>query len=33
MMALQNSFRGGDDYPKDVNLVMTQNESNKYLSM
>ena len=25
-IAMQNSFRGGDDYPNDSNLVLTQNQ-------
>ena len=25
-IALQNSFRGGDDYPNDSNLVITPNQ-------
>ena len=25
-IAMQNSFRGGDDYPKDSNLVLTENQ-------
>jgi len=26
MKALQNTFRGGEDYPKDTNIILTANE-------